>query len=56
MTTMSGTSDLPSLASDDLAFNAAAQSSARSSAWMQELALRVEGVSAPEPAGRPRRV
>ena len=53
MTTMSGTSDLPSLASDDLAFNAGALER-QEHAWMQELALRVEGVALPEaPAASP---
>ena len=51
MTTVSGTSDLPSLASDDLAFNANGQER-QERAWVQELALRVEGVTAPRPPPR----
>lgn len=53
MTTMSGTSDLPSLASDDLAFNGGALKR-QEHAWVQELALRVDGVSVPQaPAATP---
>lgn len=48
MTTYSGTSDLASLASDDLAFNDGAIAR-QEHAWMQELAVRVEGVQLPAP-------
>ena len=44
MTTYSGTSDLASLATDDLAFNAASIKR-QEQAWMQELAVRLEDVA-----------